>query len=404
MGVSWLVLLSLLFSGAHSPVAGHYLFVEMTPTKAVRTAVSIIDEKYLHAKDNPAWQQARRNLLEGSYQTPNQAYQALARQLAGVHDPGLCLLNSDEFRTRQEELEARRVGTGLVDFSVDRDPASGAARVVTALGDSPAYRAGIRPRDLIVSIDGRPTTTMSHQDVLDALNGRSAGSAGKIHLVIRRDNRNHKITLEPSSLPFEPVQSSLKKVGHGSIGYIRVLLFTPDAGYQIQRAVSRLQRQGVDGYVLDLRNNPGGMLGAADNAATGFTAGVLGSEVAEGGSAEPIETRGAPITSKPLVVLINGGTASVAEVLAGALRDLHRAVLVGSPSFGLGQTEGYFPLSDGYGLVVPTAELRTRDGRSFKSLGLQPDLEVAGDLVPEKKIATKHDAQFQRAVDVLLHS
>jgi carboxyl-terminal processing protease len=400
MGVSLLLFICLTLGGG-LPAHTARLFVELSPAKTVSSAVSLIDQKYLHAKTNRAWQQAKRTLLEGRYQSAAQAYQALAEQLASVHDPELYLLNSDEFRTRQEELEARRVGTGLTYFAIDRDPTTGDARVVTALGDSPAARAGIRPRDVIVSIDGRPTRQMSHEAVLDAL---AARGESKMRLVIRRGNHKRKVTLEASSQPLNAVQYSRKKIGGKTIGYIRVLLFTPNAGYQVQNAVSELERQGVDGYVLDLRNNPGGLLDSAEHAASGFTSGVLGTKVTERGAAERLVTRGAPLTGKPLVVLINGGTASAAEVLAGALHDLRRAVLVGSPSFGRGQTQAYFPLSDGYGVVVPTAEIRTPDGRSFKPLGLRPDLQIGGDLLPARKIATRHDAQFQRAIAVLLHS
>jgi carboxyl-terminal processing protease len=398
MGVSLVLLLSMLLLPAPPRPASGYL--ETNPSSTVRNAVSIIDQKYLHAASNRAWKQARQALLAGRYQSAAEAYQALGKQLASVHDPELYLVNSREFRAREEELEAKRVGTGLASFAIDRDPSSGYARVVTAIDSSPAARAGIRPRDLIVSINGEPTREMSHEQILDAL---AAEAVGKVRLKIRRGWRTRRVTLEPSPRPLDAVQFSLKKTDGKRIGYIRVLLFTPDAGQRVESAVMELERAGVDGYVLDLRNNPGGSLPSAVRAATAFTAGVLGTEVRGSGRSELL-TRGAPLTGKPLIVLINGGTASAAEMLAAALHDLHRAVLVGSSSFGRGRTQAYIPLSDGYGILVPTGEILTPDGQALKRSGIRPDLKVAGDFLPAGRIATRHDAQFERAVAVLQHS
>ncbi len=397
MGVSLVLLLTMLFSAPPRPASA---LVETNPARTVRDAVSIIDQKYLHAASNPAWKQAKQALLAGRYQSTSEAYRALAEQLARVHDPGLYLVNSEEFRAREEELEAKRIGTGLASFAIDRDPSTGYARVVTALDDSPAARAGIRPRDLIVSIDGESTQKMSHGQILDALDVEAA----KVKLEIRRGWRTRRVVLDPSRHPLDAVQYSRREIHGKTIGYIRVLLFTPDAGQKVQSAVIELQQAGVDGYVLDLRNNPGGSLSSAESAARAFTAGVLGTEVLVNGRPERLLTRGAPLTGKPLIVLINGGTASAAEMLAAALHDLHRAVLVGSPSFGRGRTQAYIPLSDGYGVFVPDGELLTPNGRALKPEGIRPDLKVAGDYLPSKRIATGHDAQFERAVAVLQRS
>jgi len=398
MGVSVVLFLSMLLSAPVPPARG---FVETNPVKTVRNAVSIIDQKYLHAASNPAWKQAKQVLLAGRYQSAAEAYRALGEQLARVHDPELYLVNSEEFRARQEELEAKRVGTGLASFAIDRDSSSGYARVVTALDGSPAARAGIHPRDLIVSIDGEPTREMSHEQILDAL---GVEAVGKVRLVTRRGWRTRRVVLESSQRPLDAVQFSQKKMDGKRIGYILVLLFTPNAGREVQSAVVELEHAGVDGYVFDLRNNPGGSLDAAESAARAFTAGVLGTEVRGSGRPEPLVTRGAPLTGKPLIVLINGGTASAAEMLAAALHDLHRAVLVGSSSFGRGRTQAYIPLSDGYGIFVPTGEILTPDGRALKPEGIRPDLKVAGDFLPAGRVATRHDAQFERAVAVLQHS
>ena len=397
MGLCLVLLLTMLFS---APPRSAGALVEANPGKTVRNAVTIIDQKYLHAASNPAWKQAKQVLLAGRYETTSEAYQALGEELARVHDPGLYLVNSEEFRVREEELEAKRIGTGLVSFAIDRDPSSGYARVVTALDDSAASRAGIRPRDLIVSIDGKSTRTMSHERILDALGVQTA----KVRIEIRRGWRTRRVVLDPSRRPLDAVQFSRRKIHGKIIGYIRVLLFTPDAGQKVQDAVIELEHAGVDGFVLDLRNNPGGSLASAESAARAFTAGVLGTEVRGSGRPERLLTRGAPLTGKPLIVLINGGTASAAEMLAGALHDLHRAVLVGAASFGRGRTQAYIPLSDGYGVFVPNGELLTPNGRALKPEGILPDLKVAGDYLPPKRIATRHDAQFERAIAVLQHS
>lgn len=399
MGISLLLFLCASLLGL-PPWAASSL-VEGTPGSTVRSAVTAIDQNYLRARTNPAWKEAKRKLLAGEYESASQAYQALAAELARVHDPELYLVNADEFRARQEELDAERVGTGLPAFAIDRDKKTGDARVVTPLGDSPAARAGIRPRDLIVSINGRPTRSMSHQQVINAL---GVQATGKVQLVIRRGKRRRRVTLDPSERPFNAVQYSRRFIGGVTIGYIRVLLFTPNAGEQVQEAVERLQREGVGGYVLDLRNNPGGLLSSAERTASVFTAGVLGTEVRGRGQAKRLLTHRAPVTGKPLIVLINGGTASAAEVLASGLRDLHRAVLVGTPTFGRGQTQKYLPLSDGYGVMVPTAEIHTLHGRPLKRKGIRPDLKVGRNFVPEQEIATRRDAQFRQAVAVLTRS
>jgi carboxyl-terminal processing protease len=375
--------------------------IKGNPGNTVRAAVSVIDQTYLRAKTNPAWKEAKRKLLAGEYRSPGQVYQAIAEQLASVHDPELYLVNAEEIRARQEALEAKRVGTGLPAFAICRDPLTGEARVVTALGDSPAAREGIRPRDVIVSIDGRPTRSMSQRQVVDALGMQTTG---KVQLVIRRQGRTRSVTLTPSPRPLDAVQFSRKKIDGKKIGYIRVLLFTPDAGDLVRNAVSELRQEGVDGFVLDLRNNPGGLLGSAERTASVFTTGVLGTEVRGKGRARRLVTHRAPLTGKPLVVLIDGGTASAAEMLASGLQALHRAVLVGTPTFGRGQTQKYVPLTDGYGVMVPEAEIRTPNGRPFKPAGIRPDLEVGKNSIPEWKIATQHDAQFRQAVAVLTRS
>ena len=260
-------------------------------------------------------------LLAGRYQSAAEAYQALGEQLARVHDPELYLVNSEEFRARQEELEAKRVGTGLASFAIDRDSSSGYARVVTALDGSPAARAGIHPRDLIVSINGEPTREMSHEQILDAL---GVEAVGKVRLVTRRGWRTRRVVLEPSQRPLDAVQFSHKKIDGKRIGYIRVLLFTPDAGRKVQSAVIELEHAGVDGYVLDLRNNPGGSLAAAESAARAFTAGVLGSEVRGSGRPEPLETRGAPLTGKPVRIAEELGV-NIFHTSPTAIRALRRA-------------------------------------------------------------------------------
>jgi carboxyl-terminal processing protease len=399
MGISLVLFLCASLLGLPPHTAESLL--EGNPGSTVRSAVTAIDRNYLRAQTNPAWKEAKRKLLAGEYGSAGQAYQALAAELARVHDPELYLVNAEEFRARQEELDAERVGTGLPTFAIDWDRATGEARVVTPLGDSPAARAGIRPRDLIVSINGRPTKSMSHQQVINAL---GVQARGKVRLVIRRGWRTWGLTLEPSERPFNAVQYSRRFIGGAAIGYIRVLLFTPYAGEQVQEAVEQLRREGVEGYVLDLRNNPGGLLSSAERTASVFTAGVLGTEVQGRGEAKRLLTHRAPVTGKPLIVLINGGTASAAEVLASGLRDLHRAVLVGTPTFGRGQTQKYVPLTDGYGVMVPTAEIHTLRGRPLKREGVRPDLEVGRNFVSEQEIATRRDAQFRQAVAVLTRS
>ncbi len=294
----------------------------------------------------------------------------------------------------REEFTETTVGIGLVDFALDADPRTREARVVTALVDSPAYRAGIQPRDTIVSLNGTPTRGLDHEQVMDLL--RTSSEAGET-VVLRRGGRTLTVTLKPSSEKVEAVRPSTKAVKHGTIGYIQIIKFTPDAGQYIRDAVQKFEQDGVDRFIVDVRNNPGGMLNAAARGASAFATGTLGWKVRRDGRREPITSEAVEITKKALAILINEGTASAAEFLAGALQDRHRALLIGLESYGRGQAQAYVPLADGYGLLGPSAELHTPSDRTFTAKGIQPNIAVSGGSSTPENIAIGRDSQFLRA-------
>lgn len=175
----------------------------------------------------------------------------------------------------------------------------------------------------------------------------------------------------------------------------------PDLTPKVRDAVTKLEQDGVDGYVLDLRDDPGGFLNSAIGVAGLFTAGTLGFELRSNNQKTPVEVKDKPLTAKPLAILINAGTASASEFLSGGLQGLHRAVLVGEQSYGRGQAQIFVPLSDGYGIQIPPVELLTPDGVGFRGKGIAPNVEVSEPQLPESDRGGPRDKQFVKAVQVL---
>jgi carboxyl-terminal processing protease len=371
---------------------------EQTAPNIRKLVVAAVDGKYLY-RQSPAWRSARESMLAIDSDEPRQTYAAVARQLSTLADSELHLVSPSELSAIDGESKGTTVGIGLIDFAIDLEPDTGEARVVTPVVGSPAASAGIRPRDVIVSVNGEPTRTMGHEEVLDALRERSPAGTS---LRIRRGAKNFDIEITPDLSPLKSVVFDLKPMGVGVVvGYIRIVQFTPDAGALVREAVTSLEDKHAGAYILDLRNNPGGFLDSATAVVSVFTSSELGFKVRADGATEPIHWAGPVLTRKPLAVLINEGTASAAEFCAAVLLDDHRGALVGSPSYGRGQVQIYVPLTLGYGLIVPSALLRTSGGRLFKGKGLDPDFGVLQQSLPASDLATPRDRQYQEALSAI---
>jgi carboxyl-terminal processing protease len=351
--------------------------------------VEAIDRNYLYAEMDP-WKQLRTRLLKSTQAT----VATLDRQLLSLHDGDLRVVTSEQMKTMQDETAGHESGIGLVDFAITVEPATGEARVVTALVDSPAFQSGLLPGDVIVAVDGKPTRGLIHEEIMSLLRG----DGGTSRLIIRRNDRQFKMAV-PKRLWDEPDVVFRHIEGEQNLGYLAIHLFTPDAGNKVREAVAALAADGVEGCIVDLRSNPGGYLDAMAVAGSAFTNEVLGWKVRRDGTREPIQSSFPVLKRMRLAILVNEGTASAAEILAEGLREMIGARLVGADTFGRGQIQTYVALGNAAGIIIPAASVQSMKGEQFnKKSGLKPDFTV-----PSSVNSGARDAAYLRAVELLKH-
>ncbi|HTF65941.1 MAG TPA: S41 family peptidase [Edaphobacter sp.] len=352
--------------------------------------VEAIDQCYLYVK-NPSWQHLRSSLLADTSVTVS----SLDRQLTALHDGDLRIVTSVQIQAMQAEAAGKERGIGLVDFAVAVEPSTGEPTVVTPLVDSPAFKAGLRPDDVILSINGQTTQRLIHEDVMAMLRGDS----GSLRLTILRGGERISMDLPMLTWDEQAVVARDFVAGEQHIGSIAVRLFTPDSGEQVRKTVESLAGRNIHKCIIDLRNNPGGYLDAMAVAGSAFTDRTLGWKVRRDDTREPIHAVAKSFPVMRLVVLINEGTASAAEILAAGLRDTTGAQLVGAKTHGRGQIQTYVALNESGGIVTPAAYAESLRGIRFnKGSGLWPDVVVSSD--GDK---TSGDAVFRRAVQLLTH-
>jgi carboxyl-terminal processing protease len=352
--------------------------------------VEAIDQNYLYAKGD-SWQRLRASLLADTSVTVS----SLDRQLEALHDGDLRIVTSEQMKTMQAETAGKEHGIGLVDFAVAVEPSTGEPKIVTPLVDSPAFKSGMRPGDVIFSVNERTTHGLPHEDVMAMLRGE----AGTLKLTILRNGERISMKVPIGTWDEQAVVMRGVAGGEHHIGYIGVRLFTPDSGDQVRKAVESLAVHNVHRCIIDLRNNPGGYLDAMAVAGSAFTDQTLGWKVKRDNTREPIHSAAKPFPAMQLVILINEGTASAAEILAAGLRDTTGAQLVGAKTHGRGQIQTYVALNEGGGVVIPAANAESPRGIRFnKGSGLSPDIVVAsaGD-------TASADVVLQRAVQLLTH-
>ena len=348
-----------------------------------------IDRHYLCA-DCDGWKALRPGFLAQSALTAASVDQQLMR----LHDSDLHLLTTDQMAMLRAETAGDERGIGLVDFAVTVDPNTGSPQVVTPLLDSPAFRAGLKPRDIILSIDGKSTMGLIHEDVMALLRG----GPGAVRLTVSRDGLEHSIDVPTSTWKEEAVAARDLQVGGKHLGYMAVRLFTADSGDKVRKAAESFAARGVDRCILDLRNNPGGYLDAMAAAGSAFTDQVLGWMVHRDGTRDAIHSSFPVKQRMQLAVLVNEGTASAAEILAAGLREAAGARLVGSQTFGRGQVQTYIELNSSTGILIPFASAQTPKGVQFnRRSGLHPDIAASSDPQPGAG-----DAAYAKALELLV--
>ncbi len=292
--------------------------------------------------------------------------------LLGELDPHSAFLQEESYAELREHTTGEFGGLGI-EVGLER----GVVRVISPIDGTPAARAGLRPGDLILQLDERSTQGMSLEEAISVMRGPKGTS---ITLTIAREGLNEPlvVVIERDTITAQSVRSEVLEPGYG---YVRIAQFQEQTGDDFKKALKKLRADdgGLKGLVLDLRNNPGGLLPASVEVADALLDGgliVYTEGRIDSANSRFVATPGEELSGVPVVALINEGTASAAEIVAGALKDRHRALVVGTRSFGKGSVQNVLPLSDGRAIKLTTARYFTPDGHSIQADGIHPDIEV----------------------------
>jgi carboxyl-terminal processing protease len=392
-------------SGAGLHLSQGQAFFQESPKELIDEVWQLIDRNYVDATFNQVdWRAVRQEYLGRAYSNKEDAYEAIREMVAKLDDPYTRFMDPQEFKNMQIDTSGELTGVGI---QLAQDEETKELIVVSPIEDTPAFQAGIMARDVIVKIDGQSTQGMDTSAAVNLIRGPEGST---VKLTIRRGDREMDFDLRRARIELHPVRYSIEQGAKGEkVGYIRLTQFSANAADEMRNAIEDLEAQQVEGYVLDLRINPGGLLySSIDIARMWIDEGLIVSTVDRQGISEQESANGTALTNKPLVVLVDGGSASASEILSGALQDDKRATLIGSKTFGKGLVQSVRGLGDGSGLAVTVAKYLTPSGRDINQAGIEPDIKV--ELTEEQrqelfgvgnKIGTESDLQYTKALEVL---
>jgi len=380
---SWLLFLGFFFLGYLLSEHGGSLVSAVTDKnyenlKTFSDVLYIVQKDYVEETDVD-------NLMEG----------AINGMLMTL-DPHSSYMPPDMYKEMQVETKGEFGGLGI-ELKV-RD---GVLTVVAPIEDTPAFRVGIKAGDQIVKIEGKSTKSMSLMDAVKKLRGKK-GTKVTISVLRQGLTQLKDFTITRDTIQIKSVKS---KVLDEKIGYIRVTQFQEQTTSEFRKALQEIEETPhLLGLILDLRNNPGGLLQQAVETCDEFLDSGLIVYTEGRSESQKMEFKaqtGENSHSYPLIVLVNAGTASGSEIVAGALQDHGRALILGTPSFGKGSVQTIIPLDDGSGLRLTTAKYFTPSGRSIHAKGIEPDIEVE-DRFESSEVETQK-VQFLREKDLERH-
>jgi carboxyl-terminal processing protease len=377
---------------------------KQSPKELVDEVWQIIDRQYVDATFNQQdWRAIRSEYLNRNYTNQEEAYKAIREMLKKLEDPYTRFMDPQEFKNMQIDTSGELTGVGI---QLAQDEETKKLMVISPIEDTPAFKAGVLAKDIIVKIDGKSTEGMDVNEAVKLIRGEPGTS---VNLTIQRGAKQIDYRLTRARIEIHPVRFESKNSQNGKIGYIRLTQFSANASDEMRNAIKELEQQQVTGYILDLRSNPGGLLHSSiEIARMWIDEGAIVSTVDRRGEADRQVANKRALTNKPLVVLVDGGSASASEILSGALQDDKRATLVGTQTFGKGLVQSVRGLDDGSGLAVTIAKYLTPSGRDINKQGISPDVVVELTDAQRKalqqdrtKIGTSEDPQFSKALEVL---
>ncbi|MBK5966621.1 peptidase S41 [Thiocystis minor] len=321
---------------------------------------------------------------------------AIRGMLAGL-DPHSAYLNDEEYRDLQVGTSGEFGGLGIEVGLED-----GFVKVIAPIDDTPAHRAGVQAGDTIIRIDDKPVKGLSLNDAVKLMRGEPGT---KIQLTILRgpDQKPFELTIERAVIQVASVKSRTLEPG---FGYVRLANFQGPTTEDMLKAIEELKRANdgvLNGLVLDLRNNPGGVLNGAVGVSDAFLTGGLIVYTQGRVKDSKMQFKAGPddvLAGAPIIVLVNGGSASASEIVAGALQDNKRAVIMGTQTFGKGSVQTIVPIDDTSALKLTTARYYTPSGRSIQAQGITPDIKLERG---EFKPLTEQDMSALKEADLIRH-
>ncbi|MGK7874261.1 MAG: carboxyl-terminal processing protease CtpC [Xenococcaceae cyanobacterium] len=372
--------------------------------KLVEEVWQIINRQYVDPNFNQVnWRAVGKDYRERSYASKEEAYEAIREMLENLKDPYTRFMNPEEFQNLQIDTSGELTGVGI---QITKDEETDKIIVIAPIEETPAFEAGILAKDIITGIDGKSTEGMDINEAVGLIRGKPGT---KVTLTIQRGEQEIDFPITRARIEIHPVRARTEETNIGEIGYIRLTQFSAQAAKEMREAIEDLEEKKVEGYILDLRSNPGGLFySSVEIARMWLKEGKIVSTVSRNREVEGHQANNRALTDKPLVVLVDGGSASASEIVSGALQDNRRAILVGSKTFGKGSVQSVRRLIDGSGLAVTVAKYLTPNGRDINEEGIIPD--VVYEMTEEEReklqgdrtqIGTLADSQFAKALEVL---
>ena len=346
------------------------------------------------------WIKLRKKLLSKNYPNADDAYIAIREMLNNLNDPYTRFLDPKQFNEMRIDTSGELTGVGI---QILKDSESGFLVIVSPIAGSPASESGIKAKDKIISIDNISTKGLDIEGAVKLIRGKKAT---KVNLEILRNGSIFNKTLVRKKIEIKSVTSKINSSRNGFlVGYLRIKQFNANASKDLKQVILDYETKNVSGYILDLRSNPGGLLDSSIEISRQFIdKGIIVSTLSKNGLKEVKRANGSALTSKPLVVLVNEGSASASEIVSGAIKDNLRGKLVGKKTFGKGLVQSMRSLVDGSGLTVTVAKYLTPNGIDINKFGIRPDIEVNMNVNPilQNQIGTRRDKQYKVGENVLI--